>query len=86
MRTSFMSIVAMALAQGERNERHESRALDGLRQLTLVGGAGTTAASRDNFCVGRHETLQKTGVFVIDVVDRVRAEVAGFGFQELHNG
>jgi len=84
MRTSFMSIVAMLLAQGERNERHESRALDGLRELALMRGAGTAAASRDNLGVGRHEALQETRVFVIEVVDRVGAEVAGFGFQWLH--
>lgn len=74
----------MALAQGERNERHEPRALDGLRKFALVRGAGAAAATRDNLGVGRHEPLQQTRVFVIEVVDRVGAEIAGFGFQRLH--
>ena len=76
----------MALAQGERNERHESRALDGLRKFALMRGAGTAAATRHNLGVGRHKSLQQTRVFVVDVVDRVGAEVAGFGFEELHRG
>ena len=51
-----------------RQERHEARALDGLRELPLVLGANTSVLRVDHLRLARNKTAQKVNFLIIDVI------------------
>src|SRR5712691_6350915 len=61
-----------------RNQRDLTRALDGRLQLPLMHRAGAGDAPRQNLAALGHEGTEQLDVFVVDVVDLVRAELADF--------
>ena len=61
-----------------RKQSHCSRSLDGPGYHPLVFGTIAGPAGRNNLGVGVHEAAQKLRVFIIDGVDIVGAEIAGF--------
>ena len=61
-------------------QRHDARALDGLRQLALVPGADAGAFGRQNFHMKIHIAAQEASIFVINVFHAVGAEETFFFF------
>lgn len=57
-----------------RQEAHKTRPLHGLRQTPLVLGAGAGVFGVDNFGLAGNEPAQKLDIFVIDVIQVLRAE------------
>jgi hypothetical protein len=48
-------------------QSHDARALNGLRQFSLVPSADAGAFGRKNLHVKIHETAQKASIFVINI-------------------
>lgn len=57
-----------------REQGHETRALDGVRQLALVPGADAGAFARDDLAEGRQVALQHIRVLIVDGFDVLLAE------------
>ena len=51
-----------------RQERHETRAFDGLRQLPLVLRADARVPRVDDLHLARNKTAQKVHFLVVDVI------------------
>ena len=51
-----------------RQERHKTRSLDRLRQLTLVLRADARVPRIDDLRLARNEPAQKVDLFVVDVL------------------
>ena len=64
----------------ERHESHDSRALNGGRELALVPGADAGTAARHDLRVRRDEAAERGAVFVVDGVLVIGAERADFVF------
>src|SRR5581483_2414583 len=60
----------------ERQERQIARPLDGLRQLTLVPGAGAGHPAGQDLAALRGERAQDRDLLEVDVADLLRAEAA----------
>lgn len=61
-----------------RYKRHDPRTFDHLGHAALVAGAGTGFFARGDFCKRRDEALQQLWIFIIQLIDLVHAQVAGF--------
>src|SRR5688572_384453 len=61
---------------GERQQRGDARALDGVLQLALMQRAGAGNAARQNLSALGDELLERLHVFEVDVLDLLDAELA----------
>jgi hypothetical protein len=61
-----------------RKQSHCPRSLDGSSDHSLMLGAISGSAGRNDLGVGVHEAAQKLGVFVIDGMDIVSAKKTSF--------
>ena len=59
-----------------REQRHETGALDGVSQFSLVLGADAGMPRIDDLRLARNKTPQKVHFLIIDVVQILRAEKA----------
>src|SRR6185437_11704678 len=67
----------LKLADDEREERHEARALDRLAERALPASREAGTAAREDLAVRVEELAQGLDVFVVEALD-LRAEHLGF--------
>src|SRR5713101_7414034 len=77
-----MTSIVNPLLRHVRNQRDLTRALDGRLQFSLMHGARAGNPARQNLAALGNERPDDLHVFVIDVVDLVRAELADFAASE----
>jgi hypothetical protein len=63
-----------------RQKRHDARALNSLRQFSLMPSANAGALGRKNLHVKINIAAQKASIFVINIFDTVSAKETFFSF------
>src|SRR5688572_23073093 len=71
-----MELLKHASIGGERQQRGDARALDGVLQLALVQRAGAGDAARKDLAALGDELLERLHVLEVDVLDLLDAELA----------
>src|SRR5580704_1498888 len=70
-------------ASGERKQRDVARALDRFAEPTLMAGANSRHAARQNLSALLNELRQDVGALVVDEVHLLDTELADFLFAEI---
>jgi len=68
--------VLFVLFADVRKQCHEPRLLDGRRELALMLGADVRVTRVDDLCLARNEPAQKIDLFIVDILEVLRAEKA----------
>jgi hypothetical protein len=73
-RGCFIASFSDQLFANVREQRHKPCLLDRRRKLALMLGAHMRVARVDDLCLARNEPAQKIDLFIVDILEVLRAE------------